>query len=73
MRFHNLYEETQEEQQCDKNGLQGTIAKICPEANLIVESKGELAVRSPKMGYYGTNTDKPNSKINLAKEWALHG
>lgn len=48
MRFHNLCKEMEEEQQCNKNGLERKIAKISPEANLIVESKGELAARSSK-------------------------
>lgn len=48
MRFHNLCKEIEEEQQRNKNGLERTIAKISPEAKLIVESKGELAARSAK-------------------------
>lgn len=44
------------------------IAKISPETNLIVESKGELAARSSKMWHYGTSTEKPDIEINLAKE-----
>lgn len=44
------------------------IAKISPEANLIVERKGELAARSSKMWHYGMSTEKPYIEINLAKE-----
>lgn len=72
MRFHNSFKEMEEKQQCSENGLERIIAEISPEANLVVESKGELAARSSKTWYYGTSTDKPNIKINLVKEQALH-
>lgn len=58
----------EEEQQCNKNGLERMIAKISPETSLIVQSKGELAARSSKMWHYSTSTEKPNIEINLAKE-----
>lgn len=53
----------EEEQQYNKNGLERMIAKISPETNLIVESKGELAARSSNKWCYGTSSDQSKDQF----------